>query len=527
MNKIVECIPNFSEGRRAEVVDQIVSAITSVRGAVVLDREMDASHNRSVITYVAEPQTAVEAAVRAAATAAKLIDLNQHKGEHPRMGATDVIPFVPIQGVTMEDCIELARATGRRLAQELGIPVYLYEKAATRPDRENLADVRKGEFEGIREEIQTNPARRPDFGEPRVHPTAGATAVGARPPLIAYNVNLNTNNLDVAKKVAKAVRYSSGGLRYVKALGFELKDRGIVQVSMNLVNFEGTPIFRAFEMVKREAAVYGVNVLSSEIVGLVPQAALDACAEYYLQLENFRRDQILENRLKAALEQAVGSEPTAQAATEQSPSLSQSIGSFPDLVAAGTPTPGGGSVSALCGVLAASLGQMMCNLTAGKKKFAGVEGEVRSIASELENLRESLQQAISEDAESFERVMNAYRLPKETEGERLARETAIEEALKGAAAAPLRMAEHAIQVLELLVDLSEIGNPNAFTDLAVGGQLALTAVKGAYYNIATNLNSISDEEFKQEHQSKAKEMLERAEELAARVEQALTSRVLK
>jgi len=303
VRSIVECIPNFSEGRRSDVVDQIVAAIRTVPGTVLLDRESDPNHNRSVVTFVAPADRVVTAAVAGAKKAAELIDLNKHSGEHPRMGSTDVIPFVPISGITMEDCIAIARSCGERLWSELGIPVYLYEKAATRPERENLAAVRKGQFEGIRDEITSSEARRPDFGEPRVHATAGITAVGARPALIAYNVNLGTGNVQIAKKIANAVRHQSGGFRYVKALGFELKDRGIVQVSMNMVNFEGTALFRAFELIKREAQRYGVPVIGSEIVGLVPQRALNAVADFYLQLENFSENQILEHRLAEAIEE--------------------------------------------------------------------------------------------------------------------------------------------------------------------------------------------------------------------------------
>ena len=306
MRGIVECIPNFSDGRRSEVIDQIIDAIKSVSGAVLLDRESDANHNRSVVTFVASPDKVVDAAIAGARKAAELIDLNQHTGEHPRMGSIDVIPFVPISGVTMDECVALARTCGERMWSELGIPVYLYEKAATRPERENLAAVRKGQFEGIRDEISSKEARLPDFGEARVHPTAGITAVGARPPLIAYNVNLATSDVDVANKIARAVRHQSGGLRYVKALGFELKDRGIVQVSMNMVNYEGTPLFRAFEMIKREAQRYGVSIVGSEIVGLVPQHALIAVADFYLQLERFSEEQILEHRLGAAMQEGKG-----------------------------------------------------------------------------------------------------------------------------------------------------------------------------------------------------------------------------
>ncbi len=295
--KIVECVPNFSEGRRKEVVDAIVAAITSVPGVKLLDKEMDPDHNRAVITFIGSPEAVKEAAFRGTAKATELIDLNKHQGEHPRIGATDVIPFVPISGVTMEECVKLAEELGERIANELKIPVYLYEEAARVPERKNLANIRKGEFEGLREEIKTNPARAPDFGPREVHPTAGATVVGARMPLIAFNVNLGTNNLEIAKQIARAVRHSGGGLRYVKALGFEIKERGIVQVSMNMTNYQGTPLFRAFELIKREAQRYGVPVIGSEIVGLVPLQALIDVADFYLQLENFTNTQILDLRL--------------------------------------------------------------------------------------------------------------------------------------------------------------------------------------------------------------------------------------
>ncbi|HEU4389530.1 MAG TPA: glutamate formimidoyltransferase, partial [Blastocatellia bacterium] len=446
MLRIVECAPNFSEGRRTEVVEQIVRAITSVQGAVLLDRESDPDHNRSVITFVAPPDVAVDAAVAGAKKAAELIDLNQHTGEHPRMGATDVIPFIPISGVTMEDCIKLARECGERMWRELGIPVYLYEKAATRPERENLAAVRKGQFEGIRDEITTNEARRPDFGENRVHPTAGITAVGARPALIAYNVNLGTNNIEVANKIARAVRHQTGGLRYVKALGFELKDRGIVQVSMNMVNYEGTPLFRAFEMVKREAERYGVAVVGSEIVGLVPQAALNAASDFYLRLENFTESQILEHRLAIALEGSGNAQSPAP--------LAESLGEFEELVAAGTPTPGGGSVAAYGAALAAALGRLMCNITVGKSKYASAEPRAREINATLANIQADFRSLIDKDAASFEAVLAAYRLPKQTGEEKKTRSDEVDRAQRVAVAIPLELARKAVDTLSLLVELA-------------------------------------------------------------------------
>ena len=295
--EIVECVPNFSEGRRKEVVDAIADAIRFVPGTKLLDVEMDANHNRAVVTFIGDRKAVAEAAFRGAEKAVALIDLTVHRGEHPRIGALDVCPFVPVSGVTMEECVAIARAVGERIARELKVPVYLYEEAATRPERRALPDSRKGEFEGLREEIKTNPERAPDFGPRQLHPTAGASVVGARAPLIAFNVNLGTPDVQVAKKIAHAIRESSGGLKYVRAKGFALKDRGIVQVSMNMINYKGTPLFRAYELIKAEAERYGVPIVGSEIVGLVPLDAVVDSAGFYLKLENFKVEQILETRL--------------------------------------------------------------------------------------------------------------------------------------------------------------------------------------------------------------------------------------
>jgi glutamate formiminotransferase len=294
MKRIVECVPNFSEGRRKEIIDQIVGALASVEGVRVLDVQSDADHNRSVVTIVGEPEAVEEAAFQGIERAARLIDMDQHQGEHPRMGATDVVPFVPIAGVTMADCVEMARRLGERVGRELAIPVYLYEEAASRPERRNLADVRRGEYEGLKMEIETDPHRAPDFGPARVG-KAGAMAIGARPPLVAFNVYLNTDDVAIAKAIARAVRHSSGGLRYVKALGLLVEGRA--QVSMNLTDHRQTPIHRVVEMIRREAARYGVTIASSEVVGLIPNEALLDAARFYLQLDGFFSDQILENRL--------------------------------------------------------------------------------------------------------------------------------------------------------------------------------------------------------------------------------------
>lgn len=301
MNRIVECVPNFSEGRRSEVVDAIVKAIVSVNHIYLLDRHTDVNHNRSVITFAGPPEFVGEAAIRGVETAVKHIDLTQHRGEHPRIGAADVIPFVPIRGVTLAECVEIASQTGREIARRFQIPIYLYEAAASRPDRVNLENVRRGQFEGLRDEIETNPDRRPDFGESRVHPTAGATAVGARKPLIAFNINLNTPDVAIAKQIAKRIRFSNGGFRCVKAMGVLLHDRNRAQVSMNLTDFEQTSMEVVFEAVRKEAQRNGVEIVGSEIVGLVPQKALDQAAASYLRIEDFRPEFVLENRLSAIM----------------------------------------------------------------------------------------------------------------------------------------------------------------------------------------------------------------------------------
>lgn len=294
MDQIVECIPNFSEGRRQEVVEQIVAAMQEARHVQVLDIQSDLDHNRSVVTMVGEAEAVGEAAFRAVARAAELIDMNHHRGGHPRMGAADVVPFVPVRGITMAECVELARKLGRRIGEELGIPVYFYEEAAMRPERRNLADVRRGEYEQLKETIASDPDRAPDVG-PAAMGSAGATAIGARPPLVAFNVYLNTRDAAPAKAIARAVRHSNGGLRFVKALGLTVE--GQAQVSMNLTDYQKTPIHRVMEMIRSEAARYGLAVTHSEVVGLLPAEALVDAARFYLQLANLSSDQILENRL--------------------------------------------------------------------------------------------------------------------------------------------------------------------------------------------------------------------------------------
>src|SRR5581483_5321205 len=362
MSTLVECVPNFSEGRDAAKVDASIAAM-KMDGVYLLDREMDADHNRSVITLVGERDAVAEAAIRGVCKAAELIDLTKHTGAHPRMGAADVVPFIPIEGLTLEDCVAIARHVGEQIWKRCGVPVYLYEAAATTPERQNLENIRRGQFEGLRDEVPKNPARRPDFGEAKLHPTAGATVVGARKFLIAYNVFLNTGDVEIAKKVARATRFSSGGLRYVKAAGFSV--RGLAQVSMNLTDFEQTPIARVFEYVRREAQRYGVQPLSSEIVGLIPKRALEDAAEWFLQVENFDSSLILENRLAAVMggKMAVGG-------------LRAGLEPFVEQLAAPTATPGGGSAAAAAGAMAAALAHMVAAMSRGKKNYVQFEREL-------------------------------------------------------------------------------------------------------------------------------------------------------
>jgi glutamate formiminotransferase/formiminotetrahydrofolate cyclodeaminase len=497
MKRIVECVPNFSEGRRPEVIEQIVAAIQSVSGVTLLDKEMDANHNRAVVTFVGDLEPVLEAAFRGAQKAVELIDLNKHTGEHPRMGAMDVCPFIPISGVTNEECVVLAQRLGKRLADELKFPVYLYESAATRPDRVDLANVRKGQFEGIREAIKTDPNRKPDFGPSEVHPTAGICAVGARFPLVAYNVNLTTADVEIAKKIARSLRNKDGGFRYAKAMGFKIEEKNCAQVSINMTNYTGTGLHRAFEFVKREAERYGVGVKESEVIGLVPQQALIDAAVWYLQIDSFNNGQILENKLAEA---------------------GQSLSDFMEEMAAPTPTPGGGSASALSGAAGASLLAMVAGLTAGKKGYEAVSEEMTQRKQALTPMRSQFTAFIDKDAKAFDRVMAAFKLPKGTDAEKAARSAAIQEATKGACEVPLAVMELAVEALRHGEAIAERGNKTSITDAGVGGLQLQLALKGAYMNVRINLPSIKDAAYVERQKAHAAQLLEEGNRLAAQIE---------
>jgi glutamate formiminotransferase len=455
---LIECVPNFSEGRNQETISALVDAIRSVAGVALLDQEMDADHNRSVLTFAGSPESVSEAALRAVGKAVELIDLNQHAGVHPRIGAADVVPFVPVQGISLEDCAGIATRVGEEIWRRFQVPVYFYEAAARRPDRVNLENIRRGQFEALRDEVGVNPDRAPDAGEPRLHPTAGACVVGARKFLIAYNINLNTPDVEIAKRIARAIRFSSGGYRYVKAMGVELTSRRLAQVSMNLTDFEQTPVHRVFETVRREAERYGVSVAGSEIVGLIPKKALEAAADFYLRCENFHSEVVLENRLAAAL-------------------TGTGLGEFLDALASPTPAPGGGSAAAAAGAMAAALGSMVSALA----KRAG---------HNFESDRTFLTAAVERDAAAFREVVAAFRLPKAE------RAPFVEEAMKNAATVPMEVAESARRLKDELEALGREAPPKFASDVETAVALARAALTGAVANVRINLTAIQSEDFR-------------------------------
>jgi glutamate formiminotransferase/formiminotetrahydrofolate cyclodeaminase len=509
MRQIVQCAPNFSEGRREEVIQRLVATIEAT-DAQVLDVQHDPDLNRCVINFVGEIDAVERAAYAAAEVAAELIDMEQHEGEHPRIGATDVVPFIPVAGVALGDCVALARRVGERLGRELGIPVYLYGEAASSPERVPLSSIRRYEYEDMRDTIAHQVDLRPDFG-PQAIGSAGAVAVGARHPIVALNVFLGTPLLHVADSVSRALREDSGGLRHVTAESVELPERGEVAVAVTVRRPDQTPLHRVFEAIRSEAARHGTNVVSSELVGMVPQSALTAAAQWYLQLNEVASDQIVESRLVDILSAA--GEP------KRAPR------DFADAVASESPSPGAMGVAALAGALAAALDTMVANLTIGRDQYAAIEGEMRNIRDNASGLQAELLGLVQADAESYEEVMAAHGLPRATPDETEHRRMEIQKALLRAVEVPIATMRSSVEVLQLARRAAEVGNIEAVGEAGVAGLLAHAAVRAASIGVEVTVRGLRDLEEGDSYRKVSHELVGDAKVLAADVERIVQTRM--
>ncbi len=540
MEKIVECVPNFSEGRDMKVIEAIVEEIKSVSDVYLLDVDPGEATNRTVVTFVGSPEGVVEAAFKAIKKAAELIDMRNHKGAHPRMGATDVCPFVPVKGVTMEDCVRLAEELGKRVGEELGIPVYLYEYAAKEDYRRNLADIREGEYEALPEKLKDE-RWKPDFGpaewNERVAKT-GATVIGARDFLIAYNVNLNTTDKKLANKVAKIIREKGykkkmpdgtkqqvpGRLKYVKAIGWYIDEYRRAQISINLTNFHETPLWKVFEVAEEEANKIGLRVTGSEIVGLVPLEAILDVGRHFLEKQGKstaipERDIVHEAIISLGLNEVAEFDPDEkiieykiEKMESRKKLVDMSIYDFADELSRDSPAPGGGSVAALAGAMGASLASMVANLTHGKKKYKDAWDDMLRIGEKAQELKYRFLELIDKDTEAFDAFMAAMKLPKKTEEEKRLRELEMERATKKAIEIPLETLRLTSEVVNLADELAEKGNKNAISDAGVAALSAYNAAYGAYLNVLINLGGLSDEEYKKSTLADAERILSEVKE---------------
>ncbi|MFQ6092211.1 MAG: glutamate formimidoyltransferase [bacterium] len=548
MAKLVECVPNFSEGRDKSVIDAIAGAIRSVNDVKLLDVDPGEDTNRTVVTFIGSPEGVVEAAFQAIKKAAELIDMSQHRGAHARLGATDVCPFVPVSGVTMEDCVALANELGQRVGEELSIPVYLYEEAAREPDRKNLATIRQGEYEGLPEKM-ADPHWKPDFGPAAFNPRSGATVIGAREFLIAYNVNLNTRDRRLAHDIALTIREAGrakrdgagkiirdekgkavkipGKLRACKAVGWYIDEYRLAQISINLVNYKVTPPHVAFEAIREEARVRGLRVTGSELVGLIPKEAMLMAGRYYLQRQGKSAGVPEEELIRVAahslgLAEVSPFDPRQkiieyQFEAEPEVLVRRSVREFVDEVSTDSPAPGGGSVAALIGALAAALSSMVANLTHGKREYEGVRDLMEEAACRAQHHKDLLLRSVDTDTAAFNRVMEAYGLPKRTEEERAGRLSAIEAATKEAAGVPLTVMGTALEVLMLAKEVAEQGNLNSVSDAGVSALAAKAAIDGAALNVQINLGSIEDREFVSRCQKEVQRIVRTAAPLATEI----------
>ena len=529
--RLVECVPNFSEGRDSEVIEAIAASVRGVPGAQLLDVDPGASTNRTVVTIVGEPEAVLEAAFQAARTGYERIDMTRHTGEHPRMGAVDVVPFIPVSGVTMAECVELSKRFGRRVGEELGVPVYLYEEAQDRPHRKALAQIRKGEYEGLADRIR-EPDWEPDYGPAEFVPRSGATVTGARFFLIAYNVNiLGTRNQ--AHRLALNVREQGrtvegpdgepvqqpGYFEAVKGIGWELEEFDLAQVSMNLDNYRITPIHRVFEAIKRDAAELNVGVAGSEIVGLVPLEAILMAAEYYIEKESlFILDERQKVRLvidRLGLSSIHPFDPDEKIieymieGREEGPLVRQRVRDFVGSVGARTPTPGGGSVAALVGALGAALGAMVGWLTYGRRKYEHLDPVVREQLPPLVEIQEELLRAVDADTDAFADYVEALRMPKGTDAQKAARRDAMEEGLKKATLVPFHTMELVDRAWDPMLELARVGQYTSRSDLEVGAKALEACLYGAHRNVVINLEDLADREFRDDLASRAAALLDR------------------
>lgn len=555
MRKLVECVPNFSEGRDQAIIDSITGEMTQVDGVTLLDVDPGADTNRTVVTMVGEPDAVLEAAFQAIRRAGELIDMSGHSGAHPRMGATDVCPFVPVSGLSMDDCAELARRLGQRVGDELGIPVYLYEHAASRPERRNLADVRKGEYEGLAER-EGNEYWNPDFGPASFNARSGATAIGAREFLIAYNINFNTRNKkpvhDIAMDIREAGRAKrdeegkivrdengkivkvQGKLKAVKGIGWYIEDYGVAQLSVNLTSYTTTPLHLLFETVREEARKRGLRATGSELVGLIPLDAILEAGRHYLGLQGGSKGipekDIVHIAVKSlGLDELYPFEAEKKiieyAVREKGELATLTVESFCDVLSSDAPAPGGGSVAALCGALSAALTAMVGNLTTGKGIGEEREKAAWALSERGQKLKEAFVLAIDDDTRAFNRVMDCMRLPKKSDEQKAARLAAIEEANKGATMVPLEVLRRSVEALELAEEMVPLGNPNCASDVGVAGLTGRTAAHGAGYNALINLAGIKDEDFCASVREETERLKEEADEIAGRIARATEAKL--
>jgi glutamate formiminotransferase / formiminotetrahydrofolate cyclodeaminase len=547
--KLVECVPNFSEGRDLNKIQAITREIETTAGVKLLDVDPGDSTNRTVVTFIGTPEAVLDAAFKAIKKAAEVIDMRTHKGAHSRIGATDVCPFVPVSGVTMADCVKLAHDLGRRVADELEIPVYFYEEAALKPERRNLAHIRAGEYEGLAQKLK-DPSWIPDCGGAAFNPRSGATIIGAREFLIAYNINLNTRDRKLAGEIALNIRESGraqrdpegniirdasgntakipGRFPHVKAVGWYIEDFGIAQISINFTNYKITPIHRVFDEAGRESEKLGLRVTGSELVGLIPKEALLAAGRHYLEKQGKspgvpEEELIRIAALSLGLSDVAPFDPNKKIIEYQFIEAGRllakkSLREFANELSMDSPAPGGGSASALCGALSAALSSMVANLTVGKKGYEKMFDEMKKTSVRAQQLKDEMLILVDADAEAFNKVMDALRAPKTTEDQKKERDAAVESATREATLVPFRVLELSAELLKLAKKAAQKGNRNSLSDAGVAALAARTAAEGAYYNIRINLPGLKDQAFKEKIKRRATALRKAVRTLAGQID---------